>query len=122
MGVKDIKPSNSSTLNLNKMPNFKFLIKNQNNQEGKNIIVEFELIVDAAQIFEVPFDYNIEGMDAVEAYEKLINDFPDQNISILEEPEVGIDEILGVYLSYLTHFIEYSKDEYGRNVRRVLDV
>jgi hypothetical protein len=104
------------------MPNFKFLIKNQNNQEDKKIIVEFELIVDAAQIFEVPFNYNIEGMDAVEAYEKLINDFPDQNTSILEEPTVGIDEILDVNLSYFTDFIEYSKDEYGRNVRRILDV
>ena len=104
------------------MPNFKFLIKNQNNQEDKNIIVEFELIVDAAQIFEVPFDYNIEGMDAVEAYEKLINDFPDQNNSIIEDPVDGIDHFHKVDLSYIGDFTEHYKDENGRNVRRILDV
>ncbi len=104
------------------MSNFKFFLKNQSHQEDKVIIVEFELIVQASHLFEVPFDYDINGMNAEEAYEQLINDFPDQNNSIIEDPVDGIDHFHDVDLSYIGDFTEHYKDENGRNVSRILDV
>jgi hypothetical protein len=105
------------------MSKFKFFQKKQKNQVDKVIFVQFKLIVDSAQSFKVPFDYNIEGIDSIDpiaAYEKLIHDFPVQNTSILSLPPVGINWIMDVNFSYFTHFIEYSKDDYGRDVRTVL--
>jgi hypothetical protein len=120
VGVKDIKPSNFSTLNLIKMSNFKFFHGNQKSPEYKTIIVEFELTVTASQLFEIPSNYEIDENYYDEVYEKLINDFPDQNSSVLEDPAVGIESLLDVEFNCFNFFYHHYTDENGRLTRRIM--
>ncbi len=67
--------------------------------KGKSITVDIYLKVWLQQSFEVPIDYEIKGATPKEAYQNLIDDFPDQNVNAIEEPDwLDLYENLGVVI------------------------
>lgn len=59
----------------------------ENHEETKTISMDIQLSVLITQYFDVPLDYEIKGSTALEAYQNLINDFKDQNVNAIQEPE-----------------------------------
>jgi hypothetical protein len=81
-------------------------------RQTKYVTVTFEVRVTAAQGFAVPIDYDLDGLSASEAYNRLMNEFSSQNFSILEDPTTGIDDCTDVEFS---HFKSFRQNYYNEN-------
>ncbi len=73
----------------------------------KTITVDVYLFVGAKQHFEVPLDYVISESTPEQAYKKLLKEFPDQNVSAIENPyELPYEDFWGIDFNELgTEFI-----------------
>lgn len=58
-----------------------------NKLNTKSISIDIYLSVWTQQHFEVPLDYEIKEATPQEAYQKLIEDFGDQNVNAIEDTE-----------------------------------
>jgi hypothetical protein len=93
------------------------------NQElkTKSITIDIYLSVWTQQHFEVPLDYEIKEATPQEAYQKLINDFEDQNVNALEDPEgLELDDFSASFDFYSLgdEFIIDNPNEKGVQVKR----
>lgn len=66
------------------MRNFRFFAGHIEEEDKKMIHIHFELTVGGSQIFDVPKDFDTEGMPAIDLYNRLIEEFPSENQSIFQ--------------------------------------
>lgn len=66
------------------MKNFKFFADKNEELDEKMIHFHFELTIGGSQIFDVPNDFDTEGMTGIDLYNRLIEEFPSENQSIFQ--------------------------------------
>jgi hypothetical protein len=91
------------------------LVRNFRIQPFRTITVEYILTVTVPQSFRVPIDldYDLNGLSAVEAYNRLIDDFSTPNLSVLEYAIVGLDDCTEVVFSNFKCFRQTYYQENG---------
>ncbi len=89
-------------------------------EKTKSIVTDIVLTIWTRQLFEVPLDYVIKEATPKEAYEKLINEFGNQNVNAIKEPsEIETSDYCGIELDFIgDEFIIASPGEKAVQVKR----